>query len=111
MERYDKKMTTKQDKERHNMKMDRLIALGFFKDRSNNSNDYDHDNINDNDNDNWNDNDTSWVRLETAAGRTPNSLSLAPRCRSPWQWNSGRGRSLMLLLSRWSTLIYDIYNI
>ena len=42
MERYDKKMT-KQDKERHNMKMDRLIALGFFKDRSNDSHDYDHE--------------------------------------------------------------------
>ena len=36
----------------------------------------------------------SWLRLDRAAGSTPISLSWSPRCRRPWQWNRGRGRSL-----------------
>ena len=46
---------------------------------------------------------TNWLRLDKACGIVPSSLSARPRCLNPWQWKSGLGRSLMLLLSRWRT--------
>ena len=53
---------------------------------------------------------TSWLSVAMAGGKAAISLSANPNRRNPWQWNSGRGRSLMYDILSSIRVDVDGYN-